>query len=87
MHTSKTQMKVLLKVKQKEESIAERSKDKYVTNYKNGMLNRGLIMKELLKTKGFQNILLQNRNTAGVHLSPTHPHVHAQILDDTHVEN
>ena len=34
-----------------------------------------------------QNILLQNRNIAGVHLPPTHPHVHAQILDNTHVEN
>ena len=32
-----------------------------------------------------QNILLRNRNIAGVHLPPTHPHVH--ILDDTHVEN
>ena len=34
-----------------------------------------------------QNILLQNRNIAGVHLPPINPHVHAQILDDTHVEN
>ena len=34
-----------------------------------------------------QNILLRNRNIAGVHLPPTHPHVHAQILDNTHVEN
>ena len=34
-----------------------------------------------------QNILLQNRNIAGVHPPPTHPHVHAQILDDTHVVN
>ena len=34
-----------------------------------------------------QNILLQNRNIAGVHLPPTHPHVHAQNLDNTHVEN
>ena len=34
-----------------------------------------------------QYILLQNRNIAGVHLSPTHPHVHAQNLDNTHVEN
>ena len=84
MHTSETQMKVLLKVKWKEGSITERSKDKYMTNYKNGMLNRGLIMKKLLKTKSF---LLQNRNIAGVHLPPTHPHVHAQILDNTHVEN
>ena len=38
-------------------------------------------MKELL------NIPLQNRNIAGVHLSPIHPHVHAQNLDNTHVEN
>ena len=34
-----------------------------------------------------QYILLQNRNIAGVGLPPTHPHVHAQNLDNTHVEN
>ena len=34
-----------------------------------------------------QNILLQNRNIAGVDPPLTHPHVHAQILDNTHVEN
>ena len=34
-----------------------------------------------------QNILLQNRNIEGVNLPRTHPHVHAQILDNTHVEN
>ena len=34
-----------------------------------------------------QNILLRNRKIAGVHLSPIHPHVYAQNLDNTHVEN
>ena len=34
-----------------------------------------------------QNILLQNRNIEGVNLPRTHPHAHAQILDNTHVEN
>ena len=34
-----------------------------------------------------QNILLQNRNIEGVNLPHTHPHAHAQILDNTHVEN
>ena len=66
MHTSKTQMKVLLKVKWKEGSITERNKDEYVTNYKNGMLNRGLIMKELLKTKGFLKIFYLKTETLQV---------------------
>ena len=66
MYTSKTQMKVLLKVKQKEGSMRERSKDEYVTNYKNGMLNRGLIMKELLKTKGFFKIFYFKTETLKV---------------------
>ena len=34
-----------------------------------------------------QNILLQNRNIEGVNLPCTHAHAHAQILDNTHVEN
>ena len=34
-----------------------------------------------------QNILLQNRNIEGANLPRTHPHIHAQILDNTHVEN
>ena len=34
-----------------------------------------------------QNILLQNRNIEGVNLPRTHAHAHAQILDNTHVEN
>ena len=66
MHTSKTQMKVLLKVKRKEGSMRERSKDEYVTNCKNGMLNRGLIMKELLKTKGFLKIFYFETETLKV---------------------
>ena len=66
MYTSKTQMKVLLKVKRKEGSKRERSKDGYVTNCKNGMLNRGLIMKELLKTKGFLKIFYFKTETLKV---------------------
>ena len=62
----KTQMKVLLKVKRKEGSMRERSKDEYVTNCKNGMLNRGLIMKELLKTKGFLKIFYFETETLKV---------------------
>ena len=88
MYTSKTQMKVLLKVKWKEGNMRERSKDGYVTNCKNGMLNRGLIVKRATQDQRFsQNILLQNRNIEGVNLPRTHPHAHAQILDNTHVEN
>ena len=34
-----------------------------------------------------QYIELRNRNIANVELPPPHPHVHAQNLDNTHVEN
>ena len=66
MYTSKTRMKVLLKVKQKEGNMRESSKDGYMTNCKNGMLNRGLIMKELLKTKGFLKIFYFKTETLKV---------------------
>ena len=70
MHTSETQMKILLKVQQKEGSITERSKDEYITNYKNSMLNRGLIMKELLKTKGYLKIFYFETETLQVFTFP-----------------